>query len=312
MIHLSLPGLKVLPAGLTLLLFILLLAPVHAADLSGGVVDRYDDWEFENTPTVGMGIFPAVTLEPGEDTSLTISPVSPVQSSRSSSLWVTISPFTAELSGLETFMVVGYVSGARTGLTLTVEGKGASDSDFSDLTSIKPDENGLFVWAVPAQYQDLDLFRVTARSGSDQSLSNAIRFTAQPVDPVVKPVTPVQTIIPMQPAPATVSSTPMLTRLSLSASTTTPKVGEDVLISGRLTDQNGKGISGATIAIDETGYPGAQQAEPFATAVTGSDGRFDYTLSVRFADSVGLVATYDGDDTHRSAESNTLFFSAWE
>jgi uncharacterized GH25 family protein len=81
------------------------------------------------------------------------------------------------------------------------------------------------------------------------------------------------------------------------------------MISGRLVDENGKGIGGATVSVDETGYPGAVQSEPFDSTVTDSDGRFDFTFSVAFANTVGLVASYKGDETHSPAESNTLIFT---
>lgn len=290
------------------LLIVLSIIPVLADDSMGSVIGRYDGWSVDNSPTVGMGIFPAVTLEPTEDTSLTISPASGTSSSPSTIL-VTVSPFISMLNGQETHIIVGYISGARSGATVKIAGKNASDSDFSDITTIKPDENGLFVWPVPSSKTDLDLFRVTAVSGNNQVLSNAIRFTPQVKDPVIKPVVnPVQTTIPM--VTSSGSSVSELTQLSLSASTTSPKVGDEVVISGRLTDQNGKGISGATVTIDETGYPGASTGEPFVTTQTGSDGRFESSLSVKYANIVGLVANYEGDSKHHSAESNTLTFSS--
>ncbi len=297
-------------SALSLILALVCIFPASAEDFSGSVIGRYDDWNVEDAATVGLGIFPTVTIEPKDDTTPSLSSPS---SQKTGSAWVTISPFTASLSGQETFMIVGYLSGVRNDAVLTIQGRGGSDSDYSDLTTLKPDENGLFVWAVPATYQHLDLFRVNAKSGTSQYLSNAIRFTDPGKEPVIKPViTPVQTIIPMQTAGNHPSSLPVLTQLTISAQTMNPKVGEDVVISGRLTDQDGKGISGATIGIDETGYPGASGSDPFATVVTGSDGRFETSLSVMFSNSVGLVASFEGDDTYRSAESNTLFFVSHE
>ncbi|MDD1727876.1 MAG: carboxypeptidase-like regulatory domain-containing protein, partial [Methanospirillum sp.] len=298
---------RTLTIGSILGLFLVLshFMPVSAADIPG-VIGQYDGWEFEDSPTVGMGIFPVVTLEPKAKSTLTIEDL-PGKSA--TQIWVTISPFISTLSGKKTHLIVGYLNGARAGTSITIAGK-ASGQDYQDLATIRPDEKGLFVWPVPSTDSDLDLYRVTAVSGTNQAISNAIRFTpSNTSDVVIKPVvSPIQTVIPMATSD---SALPVLTRLTISASTATPRVGQDVVISGRLTDQDGHGISGATITIDETGYPGASSGEPFVTTQTGSDGRFDYTLSVRFANSVGLVANYQGDEDHKAAESNTLSFTSF-
>lgn len=300
---------KIIPFGVfSLFMVILLVSPVSAADTSGSVIGRYDGWDVENSPTVGAGIFPTVTIEPLDESSQ-MTPSS--SSAKTGSVWVTISPFTATLSGQETFMIAGYLSGSRNGVTLTIEGRGGSDADYSDLTTIKPDENGLFVWAVPATYQNRDLFRVTAKSGTSQYLSNAVRFSNATIEPVIKPVvTPVQTVVSM--VSSTKASLPTPTRLSIDTRTTMPKVGDDIEITGRLTDMDGKGINGATVSIDETGYPAASGSDPLMTVVTNSDGSFETSLAVKYVNTVGLVATFAGDTLYLSAESNTLFFVSHE
>lgn len=285
---------------------------VYAEEIPLNYSGNYDNWDPDNSPTVGSGTFPPIVIEIKDGASSRITQSSGV----SRKIWVTISPFTATLSGQVTKMVAGYLSGDRTGATITIAGKRPSDLEFSDITTIKPDENGLFIWAVPTGQKDVVLFRVTARSGSTQVQSNEIRFTTDGGDLIVQPViAPVSTLIHAQtPTPVLMvpggSSLPAMTQLTISTRTTTPAVGETLIITGRLTDQDGKGVDGATITIDETGYPGAVQSEPFATTHSGSDGRFEFSLGVSFADSVGLVANYEGDESHNPAESNTLFFTA--
>jgi hypothetical protein len=297
-------------AIITLILFLLVFYPASADDIPG-VISQYDNWDFENTPTVGMGIFPVVTLEPKEEQSLSIEPAGGAATQK---IEVTISPFISTLSGKETNLIVGYMSDARAGTTVIIEGKGSNDSDFKSLATITPDENGIFVWPVQTANKDLVLFRVTAKTGSSQGISKVIKFTSSNgTDPVVKPVvtqkiTPVQTVIPMI---THNPSIPVPTLLEISASTTMPKVGDNVVISGRLTDIDGNGISGARVTIDETGYQGASAGEPFDTTMTGSDGSFKFTLYVKFVNIVGLVANFAGDDKRQGTESNTLSFTSY-
>ncbi|HWQ67739.1 MAG TPA: hypothetical protein VN372_12845 [Methanospirillum sp.] len=301
-----------LSALIVLLAFTLSVAPVSAELESIGSYNPYHGMDPEGTSSQLGGVFPVVTLEPVE----TSSPKAPASQSAfgTSGFWVTISPFTATLGGVDTSMIAGYVGGTRTGVSLTITGKKSSDESFSDITTMKADENGLFVWAVPAG-TSFDLYRVTGLAGTEQVLSNSVRFTAAPAvsDPVIKPVsslpTPIQTPVSMV---SNGASGPTQSRLTISASTGTPAVGEDVTISGRLTDKNGKGISGATINIDEAGYPGAAQAEPFETAGTDSEGRFEVTIQTAFANMVSIVANYEGDDNHLPAESNSLSFVSHE
>nr|WP_319539728.1 hypothetical protein [uncultured Methanospirillum sp.] len=306
-------------SAITLLLFV---TPVIA----------YDDDDFDYPITAyanpnnpyGWGNAPPYLTE--VESTLTIEPVvtrtpsSTVSSpSVSGNVRVTISPFSVMVGDKQINQVIGFISGTRQGVTLTIAGKGKSDSEYSDITVVTPDENGLFAWAVPTSQTTLDLFRVSARSGGSEVVSNAIRFTNESEEsasePVISPVKPTSTIIRPSPPPiqtvvpvaSGTSSGFGLSRLSISASTTTPAVGETVTVTGRLTDQNGKGISGATVTMDESGYSGE---DPLTTTQTGSDGRFTFTVGVSYPYTVGMAAHYDGDESHSSADSNTIMFTA--
>lgn len=276
----------------------------------------YNPYGWGNASPHLVNVFPTLTIEPLNNPSSSSTVNSKPLSSKVS---VTISPFSAAISGQKTNLLVGYISGTRIGVTLTVAGKGGSDSDYSDITQITPDENGLFVWNVPLSQGNLDLFRISARSAGMEVLSNVIRFTdenkAPVADPVISPVKSTSPII--GPVLSRIQTpTPMVTRepsgfslshISISASTTTPAVGEEVAITGRLTDQNGAGISGATVTMDESGYSGG---DPLTTTQTSSDGSFEFTVGVSYAYTVGMLAHYDGDGTHSSADSNTIMFTA--
>jgi len=291
-----------------------------AEEIPLDVVGHSNDWmgQYLSNETYQGDILPE---DPYGITSSQISPIS----ESSGKIWVTISPFTASLSGQTTHLVAGYLSGDRNGATITIAGKNPADTDFSDITTIKSDENGLFIWAVPAGQKDIDLFRVTAKSGSTQIQSNAIRFTASGTDPVIQPVVApvivpatspvqIQTPIPVQPhievPVVVVTSSPSrsgATRLTISSPVTDPAVGERFTISGKLTDQDGNGISGATVTIDEEGYSGSDHLN---TTQTGSDGSFEFSVGVAYAYTVGFVAAYPGDENYNPAQSNTVTVTA--
>jgi hypothetical protein len=298
--------------GISVLIFCVIAAGALAdaetipLEVVGGVpaeqiIGPYDSGDSEK-PRVDL--FPAsVAAKTEQKTGIAQVPVS------SGDMWITISPFTATLGGLVTDIVAGYLSGDRTGTTVTIAGKKTHDTDFSDITLINPDENGLFIWIVPQELGDMDLFQVRAGSGSTEVFSDTVGFHTSDEDPMDQPVSPpVQTPVP---AASGGSSSPVLTHLTLSASTTAPAVGTEITISGRLTDSSGKGISGATIAIDEDGYPGAAGPAPFVTTRTDPDGWFEHTLTVSSANRVGLIARYTGDEQYQAAESNTIIFTAY-
>lgn len=286
-------------------------------DASGGVMGRYDGYTVDNAATVGMGLFPTVILDPEIEPTpqMTIKP-------GSSTSWITISPFSGTLNGQETYMIAGYLSGSRSGSTLSIGRKASEMEDFEEIEKIKPDDTGLFVWLVPAEKAH-GLFRVTSMGSSGNAVSNGIRFFAENKSelnskPAISPVQ-VPSSLPSTtktstgsdaPKDSGASSAPVMTTMDLRASTFTPAVGEEVAISGRLTDSNGKGVSGATINLDETGYPGAQKAEPFMTTQTDSEGNFEFTITTKFANVVGLYAYYNGDNAHTRSESNVITFSS--
>lgn len=264
--------------------------------------------------------FPTLTIEPLSTPSPSVvKNANPVET-----FDITISPFSAISTGQKTNQIVGYISTMQTGITLNIEGKEPADVDFSDIGEITPDENGLFLWSVPSSLENTAIFRVAARHNGGEVLSNVVRFADEensdeekdPVAvPVIAPVTspvpiikPVVSPVPvLTTVPTTSRSSYSLSLLTISASTTTPAVGEEVTITGRLTDQDGNGISGATVTMDESGYTGG---DPLTTTQTGSDGSFEFTVGVSYAYTVGMLAHYAGDSAHSAADSNTIMFTA--
>jgi hypothetical protein len=313
------------------LIFLFIGSPVIAAEIPLGGTGVSHDMIAAEIPLGGTGVSQDVmsaqqTIVSDEVSPLPIETIKetpsqkPSVSASSGKVGVNVSPNSFTMNGQMINLVAGYLTGDPTGSKIIISGKKSSDSDFSDIITLLPDENGIFIWAVPNEQKDLDLFRVTVKSGSSRVQSKTIGFTVAGKDTITQPVkvpnvTVVQT---MKPTPAQAlnptvtgnSSTPSSTTLVISAPTTTPVVGDQIAISGQLTDKEGKGIGGATVTIDETGYPGAGSGEPFVTVQTASDGRFESSLGVSVASTVGLVASYKGDENYGPAESNIITFTA--
>lgn len=248
-----------------------------------------------------------------------ISPQNLSDISSSGKIGVTISKNTITFNKQKINLIAGYITGDLVGLKISIQGAKTSDSKFQDITTLHSDENGIFIWALEPEQKDLNFFRVSVQSGLTQVQSKTVGFSSATEDPIVQPaIIPTLAVQTMDSTHFQVinqtssndSTIPSMSNLIISASSMTPAVGDLLIISGKLSDKDGKGIGGATVTIDETGYPGADTGSPFVTVQTASDGSFDTQLGVSAADTVGLVAKFKGDGNHSSAESNTITFTA--
>ncbi len=274
--------------------------PVLADTLSMSTVDNYYQ---QRDPLLDSsltpGIFPVknVTLTEDESDSSSLQTMA-----TGGDLFVILSPVPAKKTGGQD-MLVGYVAGRNTNVNVVISGRETMDDPFEELDSVRADENGIFVWPVPDELAGMVRYSATATGTAGTAVSSGVRFSGTDDD------TDEEQVVMTPTARVTDTEMPKSTSLTLKASTSSPKVGEPVTLSGKLTDASGKGVSGASILIEEDDGTGFLDLK---TVRTGGDGRYETDIQTVFAASVPLRASFDGDDKYLPSRSSQIIFRAHE
>jgi hypothetical protein len=277
--------------------------------LNGGINTGYLDFDYWNpyvgwdqdlVSMAGIGIYPLGELDWPTET-VTLSPPD-----SSVDHWVKLSHFPAGSTAGEPAILSGYVGGRNYNANVTIAGKKNSSDIFHNIITIRPQDNGVFVWAIPKGLDIVQFYQATATVGGIQAKSEIVSTSVNKGD---KPIstTPTSIITSATTAVTTAKSLPISTSLTLSADSLHPVVGQEVTLTGRLTG-NGKGISGATISIEVPDY--GTDFLPLISTQTDSDGRFSATINTTEGGVVPVQAVFEGDDKYMSSTSNTLTFTA--
>lgn len=260
----------------------------------------YEGWDAEFSSVVGTGLFPTVEVN------YTEKPTSePIPKSTTSDTWVKLAYYPPGTEAGQPAILAGYVGGRNYNAEVTISGRVDVKDEFQKIVTTKAQDNGIFVWAVPDSLEDFKYFQAIAAVSGASVKSNIVATSGLsgyiPVDsdagtPIVSTTT----------EPESVS--PVITTLTLSADTTRPKVGENVQLSGRLTDDKGKGVSNAKITIEVPDY--GTDFLPLTTTKTDGNGEYTATIITKEENIVPVRAVYEGDDTHLASTSNSLTFYA--
>ncbi|HWQ67740.1 MAG TPA: hypothetical protein VN372_12850 [Methanospirillum sp.] len=156
--------------------------PYHGRDPDGlssqfedmGAYNPFHGWDPEGISSKFAGVSPAATPEQ-VNTSSKVTSSNEHESGSASNFQVIISPFTTSSGGGDIQIIIGYVGGTRTGVSLMITGKGNLDESFSDIVTIEPDANGFFVWAASPE-KTFDIYRVVGQAGTEHVLSNSVSF----------------------------------------------------------------------------------------------------------------------------------------
>jgi len=214
--------------------------------------------------------------------------------------WVKFSYFPAGSSSGQPAILSGYVGGKNSNAEVTIAGKKEITDVFYKIITIYPQENGLFVWAIPDNLAIVQFYQATAKVGGIPAKSEIISTSFIPVSQDPSSAYDTDTSAPS-------SSLPGITSLTLSADILRPAVGQDVTLSGSLT-ANGKGVSGATITIEVPDY--GTDFLPLVSTTTDSSGRFLATINTWEDGVVPVQAVFSGDEKYQAATSSTLTFTA--
>ena len=264
----------------------------------------YEGWDIELSSVAGIGLFPTVEVD------WTAKPTSgPLPKSTTSDTWVKMAYYPPGEEEGQPAILAGYVGGRNYNAEVTITGKMAVEDEFSEIVTIKAQENGIFVWAVPDTLKNVKYFQAIAKVSGAIAKSEIVATSGLSgyVPAETGSSTPSSTIVA---ATQPESSVPSITSLTLSANTVRPKVGDSVELSGRLVDSNGKGVSRATITIEVPDY--GTDFEPLLTTSTDGDGRFSATINTWEGGGVPVRAVFEGDDDFLASTSNTLTFYASE
>jgi len=260
----------------------------------------YQGWDIELSSVAGIGLFPTVEVD------WTPKPTSgPLPKSTTSDTWVKLAYYPPGDQAGQPAILAGYVGGRNYNAEVTITGKMEVNDDFHDIVTIKAQENGIFVWALPDSVNQVRYFQAVARVSGAFAKSEIVQTSGLsgyvPVDSGKTTPTIVAATEPE-------SSLPSITSLTLSADTTRPGVGDDVQLSGRLVDSSGKGVGRATVTIEVPDY--GTDFLPLLTTTTDGDGRFTATINTWEGGSVPVRAVFDGNDQFLESTSNTLTFFA--
>ena len=260
----------------------------------------YEGWDIELSSVAGIGLFPTVEVD------WTPKPTSgPLPKSTAADTWVKLAYYPPGTEEGQPALLAGYVGGRNYNAEVTITEKMEVADDFQNIVTIKAQENGIFVWAIPDSLEKVKYYQAVATVSGSSAKSEIVATSGisgyVPVDSGTIPPLPVASSVPEL-------SHPVITSLTLSANTMRPMVGESVELTGRLTDNSGKGVAKAEIVIEVPDY--GTDFLPLTSTTTDGDGRFSATINTIESGGVPVRAVYEGDDTHLSSTSNTLIFYA--
>jgi len=265
----------------------------------------YQGWDIELSSVAGIGLFPTVPVD------WTPKPTTTPAPKMSSDTWVKLAYYPPGSEPGQPAILAGYVGGRNYNADVTITGKIKEEDNFHDIVTVKAQDNGVFVWAVPDELKTVAYFQAIATVSGTIAKSEIVKTNSiSGYVPVQSAISPSQAV-PISPAQTPKSSTPPLpitTTLTLSANNLHPTVGTDVELTGRLVDSSGKGVPGVTITIEAPDY--GTDFLPLLTTTTDGDGRFSATISTWESGSVPVRAMFEGTEKYLASNSNTLMFYA--
>jgi len=136
-----------------------------------GSWNPYQGWDMDLSSKI-TGVFPVIEV------SETPTPVSTEMPKTSPDFWVKLAYYPAGSSSGQPAILAGYVGGKNYNAEVTIGAKKEASGDFQNLITIKPQENGVFVWAVPDNIKDVNFYQATATIGGVPVKSEIVKISS--------------------------------------------------------------------------------------------------------------------------------------
>ena len=120
----------------------------------------YAGWDLDLISTAGFGLYPSdIGIFDDEETEALPPPDSSVDH------WVKLGYFPAGSETGQPAILSGYVGGRNYNSEVTLAGKQNSNDVFHKIITIRPQEDGIFVWAIPDDLAIVQFYQATAYVG---------------------------------------------------------------------------------------------------------------------------------------------------
>jgi hypothetical protein len=137
-----------------------------------GSWNPYQGWDMDLASKI-TGVFPQVEVS---ETPIPDSTDMPLASTNPD-FWVKLAYYPAGSSSGQPAILAGYVGGNNFNSKVTIGAKKDASGDFKDLVTIKPQDNGVFVWAVPDKIKDVNFYQATAVIGGVPAKSDIVKIS---------------------------------------------------------------------------------------------------------------------------------------
>ena len=129
----------------------------------------YEGWDVELSSVAGIGLFPTVEVD------WTPKPTSgPLPKSTAADTWVKLAYYPPGTEEGQPAILAGYVGGRNYNAEVTITGKMEVADDFHDIVTIKAQENGIFVWAVPDSLDEVKYYQAVATVSGSSAKSEIV------------------------------------------------------------------------------------------------------------------------------------------
>lgn len=136
-----------------------------------GSWNPYEGWDVDLASKVGTGLFPTVEIKETPTTQST------AMTKTSPDFWIKMAYYPPGSASGQPAILAGYVGGKNYNADVTIGAKKEAGDEFHDIVTIKPQENGVFVWAVPDKLKNVTFYQAKAIVGGVPVKSEIVKIS---------------------------------------------------------------------------------------------------------------------------------------